>query len=138
MNPVPWRWRWTGIAGGLLVGGLIGLLGAFVQAQRILIGDVAIPWGLVLVWVVLVLAVRAGAWAVGTRWAAWAVVVGWLAATVVLATESPSGDLAISGGGRQLTYLLGGVVLASAAATLPVPRPRHHADAVQDGNVATD
>ena len=137
MNPVPWRWRGAGIVGGLLVGGVIGVLGAFVQAQRILIGDVAIPWGLALVWVVLVLAVRAGAWSVGTRWAAWAVAVGWLGATVALATESPSGDLAVSGGGRQLTYLLGGVVLASAAATLPVPRPRPQAGAGHDGNVAT-
>jgi len=29
--------------------------------------------------------------------------------------------VALSGGGRQMTYLLGGVILASAAASLPVP-----------------
>jgi hypothetical protein len=41
---------------------------------------------------------------------------------VLMSAESPSGDLALSGGGRQMTYLLGGVILASAAASLPVPR----------------
>ena len=46
---------------------------------------------------------------------------GWLVVTVALSAESPSGDVALSGGGRQLTYLLGGVVLASAAASLPLP-----------------
>ena len=99
MNPVPWRWRWAGIVGGLLVGGVIGVLGAFVQAQRILIGDVAIPWGLALVWVVLVLAVRAGAWSVGTRWAAWAVAVERPAQGVTLASY-PSADRQGDLGGR--------------------------------------
>jgi hypothetical protein len=31
----------------------------------------------------------------------------------------PSGDLVISAGGRQMAYLLGGVIIGAAAATVP-------------------
>jgi len=110
------------VAGALAVGVVVGVVGAFVQAQRALVGPVSVPWGLVLTWLVLLVLVRGAAWAAGSRWGSWALVVGWLAATVALTAESPSGDIAISGGTRQLVYLLGGVVLASAAATLPLPR----------------
>jgi hypothetical protein len=118
--------RGAGALALVLAGAVIGLLGAFVQAQRAVVelpwGTLAIPWGLALVWVALVAAIRGGAWALRSRWGSWAVLAGWLVATVLLSTESPSGDLALSGGARQMTYLLGGVILGSAAATLPVPR----------------
>ena len=114
--------RWGGAAAGVVVGGVVGLTGAFVQAQRVVVGPTSIPWGVVAVWVVLVVVIRGCAWAAGTRWAAWAAMLGWLAVTVVLTAEGPAGDVIISGGARQLTYLLGGVVIASAAATLPLPR----------------
>lgn len=117
-----------GLAGLLLLGIVLGLTGAFVQAQRALVdtpwGLATIPWGLALTWIALLAAIRAGAWAVGTRWGAWSVLVGWLAATVFLAADSPSGDVALSGGTRQLAYLVGGVILGSAAATLQVPRAK--------------
>ena len=111
----------------LVLGLVIGIAGAFVQAQRALVdtpwGTVPIPWGVPVVWIALLAAVRGATWLLGTRWGGWTVLAGWLVATVVLSAESPSGDVALSGGGRQLTYLLGGVVLASAAASLPLPRP---------------
>lgn len=125
--------RWAGVAGLALLGALIGLAGAFVQAQRTTTGfywgTVTVPWGLILVWIVLVAAIRGGAWALHSRWGSWAVLAGWLVLTIVMAAESPSGDMALSGGGRQMTYLLGGVIVGSAAATLPVrsgtPRARN-------------
>lgn len=110
----------------LPAGAVLGVAGAFVQAHRGVLevpwGVLVVPWGVPLVWLALLAGIRGGAWLVRTRWGGWSVMVGWLVATVALATESPSGDLALSGGGRQMTYLLGGVVLASAAASLPLPR----------------
>ena len=126
MTSRPRAWRWFGVVVLLGLGAVIGLAGSFVQAQRLLFdapwGLVSVPWGLALVWVALVAAVRGGTWAVMTRWGGWAVLLGWLTVTVVMSAESPSGDVALSGGGRQLTYLLGGVIVASAAASLPLPR----------------
>lgn len=120
------RRPWGIIALLLPAGAVLGIAGAFVQAHRGVVeapwGVVVVPWGVPLVWLALVAGIRGGAWLVRSRWGAWSVMLGWLAATVALAAESPSGDLALSGGGRQMTYLLGGVILASAAASLPLPR----------------
>ena len=113
--------RIAGAFGLVLLGLVIGTLGAFVQAARWVIphsgGAWVIPWGVVVVWITLLAAIRAGTWLLRTRWGSWAVLLGWLAATIVFAAESPSGDLAMSEGGRQMTYLIGGVILGSAAAT---------------------
>lgn len=118
--------RSLGVVLLLLLGVLVGLTGAFVQAQRVLVdtpwGTAAIPWGVPVVWLALVAAIRGGVWALGTRWGGWAVMIGWLVATVAMSAESASGDVALSGGSRQMTYLIGGVILASAAASLPLPR----------------
>ena len=102
----------------------VGVGGAFMQAQRVItaFGEyvIVIPWGLILMLAVLVLMTRLATVATETRWGAWLFFTGWLASTILLAAESPSGDLAISSGGRQLAYLFGGVILSVAIATLPV------------------
>lgn len=117
---------WAGIV-LLIVGGFVlGIVGAFVQAHRALIeapwGVLVVPWGVPLVWLALVMAIRGGAWLLHTRGGGWSVAVGWIGSTVLMSAETSSGDLALSGGGRQMTYLIGGVILASAAASLPLPR----------------
>ncbi len=108
----------------IAVGLLVGLIGAFIQADRFVInvpwGLLVVPWGMVVVIVVLALVIRGGAWLVMSRWGAMTVFLGWILATIVMAGESPSGDLALSGGGRQWVYLLGGVVIGAAATTFPV------------------
>mgnify|MGYP000019670525 CR=1 FL=1 len=76
--------------------------------------------GTALLLVVIVMVTRLATLATGTRWAGWLFFTGWLAATVLLAADSPSGDLAISSGARQVVYLFGGIVLGATAATLPV------------------
>ena len=110
------------------LGVAIGTVGAFVQAQRSLVdlpwGQATIPWGVPLVWIALLAGIRGGTWGLRTRWGGWAVLAGWLVATIGFSAESTSGDLALSGGTRQMTYLLGGVILGSAAAPLPLPRSR--------------
>jgi hypothetical protein len=107
-----------------VMGVVVGVGGAFMQAQRVItaVGEyvIVIPWGLFLILAVLVLMTRLATIATETRWGAWLFFTGWLASTILLAAESPSGDLAISSGGRQLAYLFGGVILSVAIATLPV------------------
>lgn len=114
--------------GIFVVGLLVGLIGAFVQAHRLIIsvpwGLLVVPWGMVLVIAVLVIVIRGATWLVESRWGGSLLLAGWIAATVVMAGESPSGDVALSGGGRQWVYLLGGVILGAAAATFPVIHDR--------------
>ena len=121
---VPGRLVFVRIAGLIALGLVIGLLGSFVQADRSIVplpwGQAVLPWGMILAIVTLVLVVRGAAWLIRSRAGGWAVFAGWLASTVVMSAESPSGDLALSGGGRQMTYLLSGVILGAAAATFPV------------------
>jgi uncharacterized membrane protein len=109
---------------------LVGLIGAFIQADRFVInvpwGLLVVPWGMVVVIIVLAFAIRGGAWSVMSRWGAMSVFLGWILATIVMAGESPSGDLALSGGGRQWVYLLGGVVVGAAATTFPVLTDRNY------------
>jgi len=110
---------------GLVVVGLgAGIIGSFLQATREIVtmpwGQVVVPWGMIAVVVTVIIVIRGGAWLVRSRAGGWAVFAGWLVATIVMSAESPSGDLAISAGGRQMTYLLGGVILGAAAATFPI------------------
>ena len=105
----------------MFVGLVLGVVGAFVQAQRWLDGTTPIPWGAVLTLIVLLIAIRGAVWLSLTRVGGWALFAGWLLATVMMAAESPSGDMALSGGGRQMAYLIGGVVLGAAAATIKLP-----------------
>jgi len=111
-------------AAAVVVGLLVGLVGAFVQAERFIVsvpwGLLVIPWGMALVIAVLVMVIRGATWLTLSRWGGMALFLGWLISTMAMAGESPSGDLALSGGGRQWVYLLGGVVLGAAAATFPV------------------
>ena len=116
---------------GLVVVGLgVGLIGSFLQATREIVGlpwgQVVVPWGMIAVVMTVIIVIRGGAWLVRSRAGGWAVFAGWLVATIVMSAESPSGDLAISGGGRQMTYLLGGVILGAAAATFPISGRSSH------------
>lgn len=114
------RFRWWLVAASFVIGLLLGAIGAFVQAVRWLSPLGSLPWGAVLAALVVVILVRGAVVAVHSRWAGWLLLAGWLVATIALAAESPSGDVALSGGGRQMGYLLATVILGSAAASLPV------------------
>ncbi|MDA3022102.1 MAG: DUF6113 family protein [Actinomycetota bacterium] len=112
------------LAALFVIGLATGLLGAFVQANRLVTtwpwGQLVVPWGVALVVLLLLILIRGGAWLVRSRLGAWAVLTGWLSGTILMSTQSPSGDLALAGGTQQWVYLLGGVILGSAAATFPV------------------
>jgi len=115
-------------AAALLIGLLVGTLGAFLQASRSMVAGVAIPWGTVLVLIALVVLIRGAIEVADSRWAGWALFAGWLGATVLFASPMPWGALVISAGNRQMAYLIGGVILGAMAATIPslarLRRPR--------------
>lgn len=113
------RVRILAYLGCLLAGLVIGIAGAFLQGARVLLVGATIPWGLVLALVALLVLVRAGIEVTRSRWGGWIVLLVWIATTVAFAAELPSGDLVISAGGRQMAYLLGGVIVGAAAATVP-------------------
>lgn len=112
----------------LLVGLLVGTLGAFLQASRAVVAGIPIPWGTVLVLVALVVLIRGAVELADSRWAGWALFAGWLGTTVLFASPMPWGALVISAGNRQMAYLIGGVILGAMAATVPslarLRRPR--------------
>lgn len=118
-------WRRILIVIALFAMGMaVGVSGAFMQAQRIIIvlfdRYVILPWGLLVMLALLIVLTRLATLAARSRWGAWLFLSGWLGATVLLAAESPSGDIAVSSGGRQLVYLFGGVIMCVAIATFPV------------------
>ncbi|MBU6244594.1 MAG: hypothetical protein KGP12_05200 [Actinomycetales bacterium] len=121
MNPLR---RGLAMGGLVLVGLAVGIMGGFVQADRWVVaapwGVLAVPWGMVIVLFALVAAIRGACWLVRTRWGGGVLFAGWVTGTLMMASQTPSGDLAISAGGRQWTYLLAGVVLGSASVTIPV------------------
>lgn len=106
-----------------IAGLVIGLVGGFVQAHRFIWTFdgryLVVPWGVVIVVVVLLVTIRGAAKLVHRRSAGWFVLAGWLVMTFFLATETPAGDIAVSSGVRQWGYVLGGAVFGSALATLP-------------------
>lgn len=105
--------------GSVLAGLLLGVVSAFLQAVRLVLDGWTIPYGLVIALTLLLVLIRGIVELTARRWTGWLVFAGWLVATVVYAAELPSGSLVISAGGRQMTYLLGGVVIGAAAATVP-------------------
>ena len=111
--------RVAGYLACLAAGIVIGAVGAVLPGARWIIGDVAIPWGLILALIALIVLVRAAVDLTGSRWGGWIVLLAWIAVTVAFAAELPSGDLVISAGGRQMAYLIGGVIVGAAAATVP-------------------
>lgn len=107
------------LVGSLLAGVWFGVAGAFLQAVRFMVAGITIPAGMILMLALLLVLLRALVEITDTRWAAWLAFGGWLATTVLFAAEMPSGSLVISAGDRQMGYLVGGVILGAAAATIP-------------------
>lgn len=111
--------RLLGLGACLLVGAALGAVGAFLQGARLVAGGVTWPWGLIVALVALIVLIRAAVDLTSSRWGGWVLLVAWIGVTVAFAAELPSGDLVISAGGRQMAYLLGGVIVGAAAATVP-------------------
>ena len=111
--------------GALVAGAAVGLAGAFVQGARVRVGDLALPWGLLLaVAATVALLVLARSLGGGSAWPARAAVVGWAATVVPLSLGRPEGDVVLTSRWSGLLYLLAGVVAAGVALALPPGPPR--------------
>jgi hypothetical protein len=105
------------------VGGLVlGSLGALVQADRRVSGDRTVPWGLVLVVVVVAVCIRAASYLVGNRRGGAVVAAGWLVPTLVLSGQGPGGDVILPSTARSTWYLGATAVIALVALLWPLPR----------------
>jgi hypothetical protein len=117
-------WHWVRVIALLVMGMVIGCLGAFVQEETfsldVLWGTLTVPIGMLIALAALTSSIRAGAWGSKTRMGAWAIFLGWLIATIAFSAKNASGDLIITSGLREGAYVLLGVVLGAFAATLPV------------------
>ena len=113
------------IAATLVLGLFVGFIGAMVQWYAPTVAGRSVPVGAALTLLAVVVLARACAWWVRSRWGAIGFSVGWLAATLMMGTETPGGDLVLSGSGdaavsRSLVYLLIGTMALSAACGYPL------------------
>jgi hypothetical protein len=113
------------IAATLVLGLFVGFVGAMVQWYSPTVAGHSVPVGAAIALLAVVPVARACAWWVGSRWGAIGFSVGWLAATLMMGTESPGGDLVLTGStdsavSGPLAYLLIGTMALSAACGYPL------------------
>ena len=112
----------TATVGLLVLGLVIGVVGAVVSAARTTVGSVMVPWGLILLLVLLPTFARAVAWSTGTRAAAALFAAGWAVATAAAVIVRPGDDVLFPDGPRATVYVLGGAALLVLACLVPVRR----------------
>jgi hypothetical protein len=105
----------------VLLAFFVGVAGSFVQAMDAYVGDVRLPWGVVLAigaTAALVLLARA---TTSSRWSVGLVAAGWLAGVIPFTFHRPEGDLVIQSGMTGLLFLVAGVVVAGVGLGLSAP-----------------
>ncbi|MEU6590454.1 DUF6113 family protein [Streptomyces sp. NPDC046881] len=107
--------RAAALVGLFLLGALVGLAGALVQAGWF-------PGGLLLALAGATGLFLGGAYATGSRGGAVAPAAGWIVAVVLLTTTRPEGDFLFGAGGGSYLFLLGGMALAVICATVGAGR----------------
>ncbi len=112
-----------GVVVAIGLGAFLGIVGAFVQADRGFVGTFTIPWGTALVLATLLLTMRAMVALTSRRLEAAVLGAVWVLVSLVMSAKTPSGDVAISAASWSVVYLFGGVILVGLAASLP-PRTR--------------
>lgn len=103
----------------VLLGALVGAVGTFLQAARLTLGALALPYGVVVALVLTVAACAAGGLAVASRAGALAAACGWLAVVVVSLSPGPGGDVLLPARTLSYVWLLGGLLLVGMALTAP-------------------
>jgi len=104
-----------------VLGLLLGLVGAVVASARTTVGGVVVPWGTVLMLVVLAVVVRAAVWQAGSRAAGMSLVAGWFLATGAALALAPGDDVLLPDSPRTWVYVLGGALLCLLAIAWRLP-----------------
>ncbi|MGW2614784.1 DUF6113 family protein [Streptomyces sp. NPDC001500] len=112
---MPSAGRLAAYAGLLLLGALVALAGALVQAGWF-------PGGLLLALAGAAGLFVGGARALGARAGAVAPAVGWMITVVLCTAGRPEGDFLFGAGGGSYLFLLGGMALAVICATIGLGR----------------
>ncbi|QTE00686.1 DUF6113 family protein [Streptomyces cyanogenus] len=107
--------RAAALVGLFLLGALVGIAGALVQAGWF-------PGGLLLALAGAAGLFLGGARATASRGGAVAPAAGWIVAVVLLTTARPEGDFLFGAGGGSYLFLLGGMALAVICATVGTGR----------------
>jgi hypothetical protein len=116
------------VLGLAAIGAVVGIVGAFVQAIYLSLGDVRLPIGAVVAVAVIAVAARAGAVFTHSRAGAIAVAIGWaLPVLWMSAFPTSEGDVILASTTSALIFVYGGVLAATFAVVLPV-RPLRSAD----------
>lgn len=105
----------------LIGGALVGSVCAIVQAGRLSVGAMSLPWGLVLSLAALVTLTRAASWFDRSRIGGVLFFIGFLVMTLAAALPGPGDDLVLSSGSRQMAYLGLCAVLGAMSAQWPLP-----------------
>ena len=111
--------RGVGIAALTIISVAVAVAGTFVHAATLHVGDVALPYGLVLALggLTAVLVLTHGL--ARTRAGKVPVAVAWIVPTWVLAQDRPAGDVVIANGWPGLVFLFGGIVVVGVILGLP-------------------
>ncbi len=117
----------------LLLGGVLGLLGAFLSPAGPRVGGLLVSLGLVLAVVGNVTAGVLGLSVTGSRLGGAAPVLGWLVVVLPLGSATSAGDLVLPGTPRSIAFLLLGVLSGSLVPALGHPTRGLTALATQRG-----
>jgi hypothetical protein len=105
-----------------VVGVFVSLISGFAHANRIVILDLSIPYGLVLSLTICFLTVLWLNRQFQTRLAGTVFTVSWVLVTLRMAIESGNGDLVFTVTWYSTSYIIAGAILLSMAAVLPAMR----------------
>jgi hypothetical protein len=119
--PAPTAARLPVLAGLVVCGVMLGLVGVGVLALDRTVGSITVPWGAALAVLGVTASVRGSAYLVGSRRGGAAVLVGWLAPTIAFSAVNPGGDVVLTDEPRTYVYLLATFGLGLLAASWPLP-----------------
>jgi len=108
---------------GVISGLLLGIPCAFIQADRIKIGEQVIPYGAILALALVVVSQLWLARSAQSRTSAIGVAIGWVASILILGQQFGSHEAVIASAWWSKMYVIGGAIVVGCASTLPPMRP---------------